>query len=56
MSHVKEARLTLSGDELRAVEATGVSLQDFAHTALRVAVDELTAPPEEKEKPKKKEK
>lgn len=54
MSHVKEARLTLSGNELKAVEATGVSLQDFAHAALRVAVDKLMAL-SEKEKLKKKE-
>lgn len=43
MSYTKEARLTLVGDELRAVEATGVGFQEFALTALRVAVDELMA-------------
>ena len=42
MSYIKEARLTLQDGELKAVEATGQSFQDFAHAALRRAVDELT--------------
>jgi len=37
MPHLKEARLTLAGAELQAVEATGVSFQD----ALRAAVEDL---------------
>ena len=44
MSYVKEARLTLAGDDRKAVEATGQSFQDFAHAALRGAVENLTKP------------
>ncbi|MCH8136126.1 MAG: hypothetical protein IIB77_09140 [Proteobacteria bacterium] len=49
MAQVKEARLTLVGDELKAVEATGVSFQDFAHAALRAAVEDLTKPKKKKD-------
>lgn len=44
MSYEKEARITLVGAELRAVEATGVSLQDYVHSLVREAVDRLMAP------------
>ena len=44
MSYAKEARISLQGAELRKVEATGVSLQDYVHTIVREAIDKLMAP------------